>query len=132
MADKETDYRYNEKWHMDAAMRHINSTYFGHYSNEIQTAEYIMSRAQSLDYLHGNVFKYVDRFGKKHGYNPEDIYKAIHYLCMMLYFAEKKFSPPKVVDENGEITSVTVTAAATAAVGVPLVQIDPNIGRFSS
>jgi len=46
----------------------------------IQPVEYIV--ANNLDYLEGNVIKYVSRHKNKGG--AEDIHKAIHYLKFIL------------------------------------------------
>lgn len=84
-------YKYSEDKFIEDCKRHIDSTYSGHYSAEIQTTEYIMSRAESLDFLTGSVQAYVARFGKKKGYNIEDLWKAVHFLAMTAHYAEKKF-----------------------------------------
>lgn len=53
----------------------------GHYKGmAIQPVEYI--NANGLDYLQGNVIKYVSRHKSKNG--AEDIRKAIHYLELIL------------------------------------------------
>ena len=52
-----------------------------HYKSfKIQPVEYI--HANGLDYLQGNVVKYVSRHKSKHG--AEDVRKAIHYLELIL------------------------------------------------
>lgn len=53
----------------------------GHYKSfKIQPVEYI--DANGLDYLQGNVVKYVSRHKSKNG--AEDVRKAIHYLELIL------------------------------------------------
>lgn len=53
----------------------------GHYKNlAIQPVEYIFHN--KLDYLEGNVVKYVTRHKDKNGI--EDIRKAIHYCQLIL------------------------------------------------
>jgi len=84
-----TDYKYNEKEFMKEAKNHIDSTYQNHYSGGVQVVEYIMSNAETLDYLKGNAIKYIHRYGKKNGYNDVDLYKAIHYLAMMAKYADE-------------------------------------------
>jgi hypothetical protein len=84
-----SDYKYNEKKFMKDAMNHIDSTYNNHYSGGVQVVEYIMSNAETLDYLKGNAIKYIHRYGKKNGNNNEDLYKAIHYLAMMAKYADE-------------------------------------------
>lgn len=81
-------YKYSEDKFLDACRIHFDKTNRTHYSGEIQPTQFIMSHAQSLDFLVGNVIKYTFRFGKKNGYNKDDLLKAAHYLAMMAHFAE--------------------------------------------
>lgn len=53
-----------------------------HYNQAIQPIEYI--HANSLDFMEGNVVKYITRHRAKGG--KEDIKKAIHYLEMILKY----------------------------------------------
>lgn len=53
-----------------------------HYESAITPVEYIV--ANGLDFLRGNVVKYVSRDKKKNG--AEDIRKAIHYCQMILKY----------------------------------------------
>lgn len=53
-----------------------------HYESAITPVEYIV--ANGLDFLRGNVVKYVSRDKKKNG--AEDIRKAIHYCEMILKY----------------------------------------------
>lgn len=52
-----------------------------HYKDyKIQPIEFIMSN--NLDYLQGNVVKYICRYKNKNGI--EDLKKAIHYIQIMI------------------------------------------------
>lgn len=51
----------------------------------IQPIEYI--QANSLDYLEGNVIKYISRHRSKNG--QEDIKKAMHYCQLILEYQYK-------------------------------------------
>lgn len=53
-----------------------------HYESAITPVEYIV--ANSLDFLRGNIVKYVSRDKRKNG--AEDIRKAIHYCQMILKY----------------------------------------------
>jgi hypothetical protein len=60
-----------------------------HYKDmAIQPIEYIM--ANNLDYLQGNVIKYISRHKSKNG--SEDIRKAMHYcqLILEMQYPDKK------------------------------------------
>jgi hypothetical protein len=59
-----------------------------------------MSNAETLDYLKGNVIKYVYRYGKKHGNNKVDLLKAIHFIIMMDAYADKKIVDNEVPMKN--------------------------------
>jgi hypothetical protein len=83
------NYKYDEENFVKDLMEHVNSTYVDHYSGNIQPVEFIMSNAETLDYLKGNIIKYVHRYGKKEGYNKKDLYKAIHFIMMMAMYADK-------------------------------------------
>ncbi len=71
------------------AIEHIRETYKKHYSGGIQVTEFIMSHANSLDWPRANAVKYVMRYGKKAGYNKDDLLKALHYITLMYFFANK-------------------------------------------
>ena len=51
-----------------------------HYQLAIQPIDYIMDNG--LDYMQGNVIKYVTRYKKKNGI--DDLRKAAHYIEMMI------------------------------------------------
>lgn len=62
-----------------------------HYQLPIQPTEYIYKN--NLDYLSGNVIKYVTRWKSKHDSldkQLEDIDKAIHYLELLKSYLNQK------------------------------------------
>lgn len=83
-------YKYNEGEFITELKEHVDATYSSHYSGGVQTTEFIMANSESLDFLKGNVIKYIQRYGKKDGTNVKDLYKACHYIMMMQHYAEKK------------------------------------------
>jgi membrane-anchored protein YejM (alkaline phosphatase superfamily) len=79
-------YKYNE----DSALRdieeYINKTYGQHYSqNKLQTTEFVIDAGHGVGFTVGNIIKYAQRYGKKNGYNRDDILKIIHYAIMLLH-----------------------------------------------
>jgi hypothetical protein len=84
------EYKYNEDEFIENLLEHVNSTYSTHYAGTIQPVEFIMSNAETLDYLKGNIIKYIHRYGKKDGHNSKDLYKAIHFIMMMDMYAQSK------------------------------------------
>ena len=94
---EEKELHFNEIEYNEEIIYYIISTYDQHYAKGIQTTEYIMSHSTTPDFIKGNVLKYVTRYGHKEGYNRKDLLKAIHYLYLMLYFHDNKFSNKKDV-----------------------------------
>lgn len=82
-------YKYDEDQFLIELKKHIDKTYVTHYGGMIQPVEFIMSNSSTLDYLRGNVVKYIYRYGQKGGNNPDDLYKACHYLMMMLKYSKE-------------------------------------------
>ena len=80
--------------------KYIESTYEQHYSNEIsynrgkkvytKTEDNLQAmdifRALNIDqdFCHANALKYLLRYGRKEGHNDKDLYKAIHYIILLL------------------------------------------------
>lgn len=83
------DYKYSEDKFIEELKKHVDATYSKHYGGIIQPVEFIMSNATTIDYLKGNVVKYIYRFGKKNGANQDDLYKAVHFIMMMAQYKEK-------------------------------------------
>ncbi len=57
-----------------------------HYKDGIETWDYIASH--KMDYIQGNIIKYVTRFRKKNGL--EDLKKAKAYLDKLIQLEETK------------------------------------------
>jgi len=75
----EVDYQYNEG---DAMAKQVGGN---HYSKlAIQPVEYITKN--KLNYLQGNVIKYITRYKDKNGL--QDLQKARHYVDMLIELEE--------------------------------------------
>lgn len=96
------EYKYEEPCFINELLYHIDKTYSNHYSGGIQVVEYIMSNAETLDYLKGNAIKYIHRYGKKNGNNNEDLFKAVHFIIMMAHYANKLKNDDKQIEINFE------------------------------
>lgn len=80
------DYKYREDVALHDIAAYINKTYGQHYSqNNIQTTEFVIDAGHGVGFTVGNIMKYAQRYGKKNGYNRNDIMKIIHYAIMLLY-----------------------------------------------
>jgi len=88
-AHKVDKYKYDEDQFVMGLKEHVDSTYSSHYGGTVQPVEFIMSNSETLDYLKGNVVKYVYRYGKKNGSNVQDLYKAVHFIMMMAKYSKE-------------------------------------------
>ena len=52
------------------------------------------------DFCHANAIKYLLRFGKKNGKNEEDLYKAIHYIILLISSESDKGKGNKISSIN--------------------------------
>ena len=87
-----TDFRFDEDAFLSEAFDYIQSTYGQHYAHEINGRN-----VQVIDLWEGmgslqttsrdTALKYLVRLGRKEGFNIKDAYKAIHYICLMVYAA---------------------------------------------
>ena len=74
-------YKFNEDKALREIQKWIDATYNKHYSmNKIQSTEFIADAGHGV----GNIIKYAQRYGKKEGYNREDVLKIIHYAIILL------------------------------------------------
>ena len=92
--------KYKEKDILKEIEKYILSTYEQHYSNEItyekgkekysktenniQAMDIFRNLGIDKNHCHANAIKYLLRYGKKQGRNQEDLYKAIHYIVLLL------------------------------------------------
>jgi len=79
-------YRYDEDNIVEELKEYIDSTYSEHYSrNRFQATEFIMDSGHGEGFCIGNIMKYVQRYGKKDGYNRKDLMKVLHYTIMAIH-----------------------------------------------
>ena len=84
--------KYNEKQILKEVIEYISSTYNQHYSTDgkgLQAMDIFRNLGIDKNHCHANAIKYLLRYGKKQGRNQEDLYKAIHYIVLLLS-SEKK------------------------------------------
>ena len=95
------NYKYNEKEIIDNLMKMIDSTYNQHYAgNEgIQVNDLLMDDGSFFGFAKGNIVKYISRFGKKDGKKLDDLYKALHYTVLLVYYAEHYLTKGEQDDE---------------------------------
>ena len=79
-------YKYSEDKILKELKEYIDKTYNQHYShNRFQATEFIMDASHGDGFCIGNIMKYAQRYGKKDGYNRNDLLKVIHYGIMALH-----------------------------------------------
>ncbi len=84
-------YKFNEDKVLNEIKQWIDGTYSKHYSmNKIQSTEFVTDSGHGVGFCVGNIIKYAQRYGKKEGYNREDVYKIIHYAIILLGIEDDK------------------------------------------
>ncbi|NRA10819.1 MAG: DUF3310 domain-containing protein [Crocinitomicaceae bacterium] len=85
-------FKYDEKKNLDDVIEYIKNTYNQHYvgddDNGTQIQDLLNSIGVAEHFCQGNAMKYVARYGRKKGKNKLDLYKAIHYILLLMYFSE--------------------------------------------
>lgn len=79
------DYKYEEDKTLDLLKEYVDSTYTKHYSGKYQATDMIIDAGHGTGFCVGNIIKYAKRYGKKNGYNQDDLLKIIHYAMIQLY-----------------------------------------------
>lgn len=84
---EEVRYKYNENKILKEISEYINLTYKGHYvgDDNVQSLDLILATGHATGFNVGNILKYGSRYGKKRGYNRDDLLKVIHYAIFELY-----------------------------------------------
>jgi hypothetical protein len=82
---KKIHYKYGEDEILKELQQYVDATYQQHYSqNKFQATEFIMDSGHGEGFCIGNIMKYAQRYGKKNGYNRNDLLKVVHYGIMAL------------------------------------------------
>lgn len=78
-------FKYNEDKILNDVQDYIKSTYGQHYVHkDIQVQDLFQSIGIASDFCRGNAMKYLARYGKKGGKNKKDLFKAIHYIILLI------------------------------------------------
>tara|TARA_B100001093_G_C26854185_1_gene1026616 strand:- start:4283 stop:4567 length:285 start_codon:yes stop_codon:yes gene_type:complete len=93
--------KYNENIILDEVKQYIQSTYGEHYvgNKDVQTVDFWYSLGSLDTTARDTAIKYLARYGKKNGRNRKDLFKAIHYIVLMLYAND---------NEKGEVNDSTL------------------------
>lgn len=82
--EPEIKFKYNEGVLMDQLYSYIKSTYSSHYGDKVQAQDLIIASGHAEGFYIGNIIKYASRYGKKNGYNKDDLMKVLHYAILTL------------------------------------------------
>lgn len=82
--------KFNETELLRQVEDYIAGTYGEHYSQgDIQIFEAIAANGHGEGFACGNIEKLAARYGKKHGYNRDDLLKIAHYAILLLWDHDK-------------------------------------------
>jgi len=79
--------KYNEDKILNEVLEYIKTTYSKHYSTTkegFQVQDILRHLQIDKDFSLSNAIKYLMRYGKKNGKNKMDLYKAIHYIVLLI------------------------------------------------
>ena len=79
--------KYNEDQIINEIKAYVGLTYEQHYSKSddgFQVQDVLRHLKINKDFCQANAIKYLCRFGKKNGKNKVDLYKAVHYIVLLL------------------------------------------------
>jgi len=84
--------KYNEDKILNEIKKYIGDTYGQHYSSTkdgFQVQDMLRHLGIDKDFCQSNAIKYICRYGKKNGKNKMDLFKAIHYLVLLIDSEQK-------------------------------------------
>ena len=85
------NYKYSEDVLIDELKKYIDKTYGQHYSTDkFQATEFIIDSGHGEGFCIGNIMKYAQRYGKKGGYNRQDLLKVLHYGIIAIHNHDMK------------------------------------------
>ena len=79
--------KYNEDIILELIKEYIRNTYGEHYSTTeegFQAMDIFRQLEIDKKFCQANAMKYLMRYGKKQGRNEKDLYKAIHYIVLLI------------------------------------------------
>ena len=84
---EEDKMKYNEDKILKEVIEYIEKTYTQHYSVDksgFQVQDMLRHLDIDKDFCQSNAIKYLCRYGKKNGKNKMDLFKAIHYIVLLI------------------------------------------------
>ena len=101
--NKKINYVFDEDKYLTEIWDTIDKTYSSHYAqNKVQSTEFIADAGHGEGFCIGNIIKYAQRYGKKGGFNRNDLTKVAHYVIIMLYLHDN-FYKRETQGEHDEV-----------------------------
>ena len=101
--NKKINYVFDEDKYLTEIWDTIDNTYSSHYAqNKVQSTEFIADAGHGEGFCIGNIIKYAQRYGKKGGFNRNDLTKVAHYDIIMLYLHDN-FYKRETQGEHDEV-----------------------------
>ena len=79
--------KYKEDKIINEIKSYVETTYTQHYSTTdegFQVQDILRHLDINKDFCQANAIKYLCRYGKKNGYNRNDLLKAVHYIILLM------------------------------------------------
>ena len=106
--------KYKEDKILKEVLEYIKTTYSKHYSTTkegFQVQDILRHLKIDKDFSLSNAIKYLMRYGKKDGRNKLDLYKAIHYIVLLINSEENgsTLMEPNMEDIQKTINELAIT-----------------------
>lgn len=99
--NKKINYVFDEGKYLTEIWDAIDKTYSSHYAqNKVQSTEFIADAGHGEGFCIGNIIKYAQRYGKKGGFNRNDLTKVAHYVIIMLYLHDNFYKRESQGERN--------------------------------
>ena len=99
--NKKINYVFDEDKYLTEIWDTIDKTYSSHYAqNKVQSTEFIADAGHGEGFCIGNIIKYAQRYGKKGGFNRNDLTKVVHYVIIMLYLHDNFYNRESQGDQD--------------------------------
>jgi hypothetical protein len=90
-------FRFNEDVNFKKILDYIEGTYGEHYGHEVNGRNIqVIDMWEGLGSLgttsRDSALKYIARYGRKGGFNEKDLFKAVHYILLMMYSARSELA----------------------------------------
>lgn len=97
-------YRFDEDVYFLEAYDYVGKTYLQHYveSDGRQALDDVFEAGHGIGFCVGDIIKYAKRFGKKNGYNRDDLLKIMHYTVLAMYVLDNHIDPAETVQASAE------------------------------